>query len=813
MHKVTLRNLLFCFVFVVLTSFCNAGIPNNQKGAREMPLSFSRPVEPIEVVDKILTKDVNLTAVRLEDQKRELWGGPYRFAVRKPAQVDVTTDGTWEPIDAETLMWRLHVTSPKATSLSLGFTAYNMPSGGRLFVYSADGKQMLGPYTEHNNTKHHQLWTPLIYSDDIVVELTIPVNEVENLELTLGAINHGYRQMLSPPTVMAMGNSASCEINAACPAGDGWRDQIRSVALYYVTRADGTYQCTGTLINNTAQDGKPYFLTAFHCFDEYWDGVLADPNGAAASMVVYWNFQASTCSGTTGPENQTQTGAYFRAAYNPTDFTLVELDEMPPQDFNVYYAGWDRGSAAPSSGAVFHHPRGDLKKISVEYHPLSVTSWDPLTPGDGTHLYMPHLEVGTVEIGSSGSPIFGPNKLLAGQIHGGVITICDPPSSPLRFGRFYKSWTGGGTPSTRLSNWLDPISSGQTTLNGKNPVDFPSTDVPKTIPNLATITSILPISQTGTIIDLDVKLNITHSYDADLDVFLIAPDGNRVELFTDVGSSGDNFTNTVLDDEAATAITSGTAPFTGSYRPEGSLSVLDGKSITGTWTLEITDDAAGNTGTLNSWSLIIDKGGEQCPQCPSSENFETDDFSLFNWIHSGDANWVTTSADKYSGTYSAKAGTITHDQSTSLQVTLDCKSGQIKFYRKVSSESGLDWLRFYIDDVKNGEWSGTESWAQAAYPVTDGIHTFKWTYSKNGSTSVGSDTAWIDDIQFPARIIVGDFNCDQYVNFMDIAILASQWQNAPDCPSADIAPQVPDGVVDMLDLSVFVQHWLEGVAP
>jgi hypothetical protein len=675
MHKVTLQNLLFCFVFIVLTSFCNAGIPNNQKGAREMPLSFSRPVEPIEVVDKILTKDVNLTAVRLEDQKRELWGGPYRFAVRKPAQVDVTTGGTWEQIDAETLMWRLHVTSPKATSLSLGFTAYNMPPGGRLFVYSADGKQMLGPYTEHNNTKHRQLWTPLIYSDDIVVELTIHVNEVENLELTLGAINHGYRQMLSPFTEKGLGDSASCEINAACPEGDGWRDQIRSVALYHVTLADGTWQCTGTLINNTAQDDKPYFLTAFHCFDEYEDGVLADPNGAAASMVVYWNFQASTCSGTTGPENQTQTGAYFRAAYNPSDFTLVELDEMPPKDFNVYYAGWDRSSAAPSSGAVFHHPRGDLKKISVEHHSLFVASWGGYsTPGDGTHLRMPHLEVGTAETGSSGSPIFGPGKLLAGQLHGGVITICDPPSSPLWFGRFYKSWTGNSTPSTRLSNWLDPISTSQTTLNGKDPT------------------------------------------------------------------------------------------------PE-------------------------------------------CPQCPSSENFETGDFSLFNWIHSGDANWVVTSADKYSGTYSAKAGTITHDQSTSLQVTLDCKSGQIKFYRKVSSESEFDWLRFYIDDVKNGEWSGTESWAQAAYPVTDGIHTFKWIYSKDGSTSVGSDTAWIDDIQFPVRIIVGDFNCDQYVNFMDIAILASQWQNAPDCPSADIAPQVPDGIVDMLDLAVFVQHWLEGVAP
>ena len=94
-----------------------------------------------------------------------------------------------------------------------------------------------------------------------------------------------------------------------------------------------------------------------------------------------------------------------------------------------------------------------------------------------------------------------------------------------------------------------------------------------------------------TIADIDVSLDISHTYDADLDVTLIAPNGTRVELFSDVGGGGANFVGTVLDDEASTAIQTGAAPFTGRFRPEGPLSVLDGLDTVGTWTLEIRDDA------------------------------------------------------------------------------------------------------------------------------------------------------------------------------------------------------------------------------
>lgn len=141
-----------------------------------------------------------------------------------------------------------------------------------------------------------------------------------------------------------------------------------------------------------------------------------------------------------------------------------------------------------------------------------------------------------------------------------------------------------------------------------NIIRWDSSDTPIDITSNTTITSVINIPDNGKINDLDIELDITHTWDSDLDVFLIAPDGTRVELFTDVGGSGDNFTNTHLDDEAGTSITDGSAPFTGSFRPEGSLAVLDNTSITGDWTLEVTDDAGGDEGTLNSWSIFIDVG-------------------------------------------------------------------------------------------------------------------------------------------------------------------------------------------------------------
>ncbi len=119
-----------------------------------------------------------------------------------------------------------------------------------------------------------------------------------------------------------------------------------------------------------------------------------------------------------------------------------------------------------------------------------------------------------------------------------------------------------------------------------------------------TSTSSMAITSTARIADLNVNVNLRHTFDGDLTLRLIGPDGTTVLLSNRRGGSSDNYTNTTFDSQAATAITSARAPFTGTFRPEQSLTAFNGKTLQGTWRLQIVDAAWLDTGTLLSWSLI-----------------------------------------------------------------------------------------------------------------------------------------------------------------------------------------------------------------
>jgi len=125
-------------------------------------------------------------------------------------------------------------------------------------------------------------------------------------------------------------------------------------------------------------------------------------------------------------------------------------------------------------------------------------------------------------------------------------------------------------------------------------------------PDIGVTTSVINMDQNAVITDVNLTLNVEHTWIADLEVKLIAPDGvTEIILFEDVGSNGDNFTNTVLDDDASTDVSNGESPFTGSYSPTGSLNDLNGLMSAGDWTLHINDDANQDGGNLIDWSIQI----------------------------------------------------------------------------------------------------------------------------------------------------------------------------------------------------------------
>ncbi len=137
-----------------------------------------------------------------------------------------------------------------------------------------------------------------------------------------------------------------------------------------------------------------------------------------------------------------------------------------------------------------------------------------------------------------------------------------------------------------------------------------------------------------------------------------------------------------------------------------------------------------------------------------SEDFETGDFSNFDWVMSSAGSysndWFITSEESHSGNYSTRSGSIGDSSLTSLFITLHvAEAGEFSFYRKVSTEENHDYVRFFINNTSVGEWSGELDWGYESYAIEPGIHTFRWMYMKDAANSDGEDAVWIDNVTFP----------------------------------------------------------------
>lgn len=232
---------------------------------------LAQDLQPLAAVARLDLPALDVDRLRAADSQRPA-DGPLRFA--EPARVQITpaTSGTRERGANATAVWRIHITAPNALSINLGFGRYHMPANSRLLVYSPDYRSVLGPYTAADNASHGQLWTAILPGSSAVLELRGPAAEIDQVTLELTAINQGYTGFGLPRTNAP--DSGSCNVDVVCPEGELWRPEARSVAVFTVM---GLYSCTGALINNTAQDRRPLFLTANHCVRD------AD---AAASVVT-----------------------------------------------------------------------------------------------------------------------------------------------------------------------------------------------------------------------------------------------------------------------------------------------------------------------------------------------------------------------------------------------------------------------------------------------------------------------------------------------------------------------------------------------
>ena len=414
--------------------------------------------DPDQALPRLEVPGIDAGVRRKSDDLDRKPGMPLRFAESRKLAIDVLEHAEISTLADGQRIARLAIEAPGATDLSLAFSNFHLPEGARLYLYDEAQSLFQGSWDARQNRSHGEFWSPAVPGDTAIIELLFSSTTRQLPTLQLASVQAGFRDLFGrqdgPFFAKARGE---CNIDVACPQGDAWRDEIRSVARYTF---GGGFICTGTLINDVSGSLTPWFLTAEHC-------AVSNP----ASVVVYWNFQASSCGGPAPSLSaQTQSGASLRAARNDVDMRLLELDARPDASFNVHYAGWDR-AATPANGAVgIHHPDGDIKSISISSNPLSVTD-NCIAPGNNTHWRINSWAEGTTEPGSSGSGIWNPaNQRLVGFLSGGNAS-CSNTAGTDCYGRFDIAWDGPSA-DQRLRDWLDPSGNDPASISGINPSDF-----------------------------------------------------------------------------------------------------------------------------------------------------------------------------------------------------------------------------------------------------------------------------------------------------------------------------------------------------
>ncbi len=438
------------------------------------PRSFKKIIPVVNIPTQTLGA-VDVEKLLEEDAQRRELGKEFdrRFGYTFDVNFNLSNSGIWINLPNGDRIWQLTISSPGALSINLTFSKYNLPEGADLFIVGQHNK--IGSLTRMNNQADEKLGTGLIRGDQVSLEYYEPASVRGQGKLEIGKATHGYKD---PFSILNWGDSDVCEMNVNCPKGAPWTNEKRS-AVRIIDNGD---LCSGAMINNLMQDGKPYMLTANHCF-----------NNNSSTWVYSFNWESPTCTtpSVAIPENQTLSGGILRARNGASDFCLMELSSKPPAAFNIFYSGWSALNIPSQSTTIIHHPSGDIKKITFDTDPATHSGYGLSAPNDSSHWKTANYEFATTtEGGSSGSPMYDQNHRIVGQLHGGPAS-CTNISADF-YGKVSKSWNGGGTAATRLKDWLDPLNTGVLAQDGLDPA---CNRIAVTLPwkrNIDTVTKPLP---------------------------------------------------------------------------------------------------------------------------------------------------------------------------------------------------------------------------------------------------------------------------------------------------------------------------------
>jgi lysyl endopeptidase len=390
-------------------------------------------------------------------------GRPLQFAY--PNFVDLTPDnsGHTTVLEDGRLLWSLKLSSPGAYSLNIIFDKFHLNQEDSVFIYNPSGSFVIGALTQENNKEWGGLATAPVPGDEVIVEWRGMNSGRESTRLKIGVVNHDYLNIFQylNSGVGNFGSSGSCHTDLSCYDDPVYLQDGQAVCQIII---DGNEFCSGTLMNNSNNDGIPYVLTAGHCLGQKL---------APQSVVFIFNYEVPACQkNIQGSRVQSISGASLRAFADQLDFALLEMSEYPPEYFRAYYAGWNLQESQSSVVHTIHHPSGDVKKVAVsEGTPTNATFSTTSELGNpfetNSHWRIAKWAEGTTEGGSSGAGLFIKDGALIGSLSGGAAT-CDNPVNDY-FVRLNKIWDYLPYDTARVDVWLNPAGDGRTYLNGFDP--------------------------------------------------------------------------------------------------------------------------------------------------------------------------------------------------------------------------------------------------------------------------------------------------------------------------------------------------------
>jgi len=428
--QTALRALIGLSAFAGLSLSANAQVSHGGLPPSSFDPTLTRavPTESMPAVDvwRLMAED----AVAPKNQA-------FRFGDEIPVHLTMGNSGIWDVLGNGDRVWRLRIESNEAHSLSLIFDDFELPMGAELYAYNDDKKEVYGQFNSSNNKLDRMFAIQPLEGDAMTLEYFEPAGITAPGSISIGTVVHDYRDvfaLVDEQFEKVSGGpkaAGACNNDVNCPEGAPWDNQIRAVAAIFI----GGGLCTGSMINNTSNDGTQYFITANHC-------------GNMGSATFRFNYEKSGCGTGSAPTNQSVQGSTLMKASSNGDYRLIRITGAIPSSYNVYMEGWDRSNVTPANTIAIHHPQVGPKKISFDYHAPAKSG------GDWRIL---QWDDGVTEPGSSGSPLFSNAGLFIGALWGGAATCSFPKDDYYpRFGNNFSA----------LSQWLDPISTGAQTLQG-----------------------------------------------------------------------------------------------------------------------------------------------------------------------------------------------------------------------------------------------------------------------------------------------------------------------------------------------------------